>query len=85
MVPLVTCDDTETVFADEVASGNLISVFEFDNASKSWSFFNPDFIAAGANTYNTACTGDIVWIRLVADTTFQGQALSAGWNLIVLQ
>ena len=80
----VTTNETETVFAVDIASDNLISVFEFNNTTKVWSFFNPDFIAAGANTYNTTSTGDIVWIRLEADVTFQGAALTEGWNLVVL-
>jgi len=84
VVATVISNDTETVFADDIASGNLISVFQFNNATKVWSFFNPDFIAAGANTYNTATGGDIVWIRLEANATFQGAALTAGWNLVSL-
>ena len=84
VVPTLTTNDAEDVFADDIASGNLIAVFQFDNPTKVWSFFNPDFIAAGANTYNTTSTGDIVWIRLLADITFQGKALTEGWNLISL-
>ena len=82
--PAVTSKATGAVFAGETTSGNLVRVWSFDNATQAWSFFDPRVAFAAANTYTTATTGDIVWVNVTARTTFQGQTLFPGWNLIVL-
>ena len=77
-------ETTETVFEAEIAAESLVRVWYYSNADQEWSFFDPAFIAAEANTYTSASSGDIVWINITADTTFQDKSLTAGWNLIAL-
>jgi hypothetical protein len=84
VVPVTTTSDTETTFADEVASDNLVRVWWYDNSSQGWSFYDPRPAFADANDYTSASTGDIVWVNVTAETTFQGATLYAGWNLISL-
>ena len=59
-------------------------VWRYSNADKSWSFYDPRPAFADANTLTMAAGGNIVWVNVAADQTFQGQALTAGWNLIAL-
>ena len=82
--PEVTTNATKTLFGDEIASDNLVRVWSFSNEMQAWSFFDPRPAFAAANTYTQASTGDIVWVSVTAQTTFQGQTLFLGWNLISL-
>ena len=75
---------TETVFADVITRDNLVRVWRFNNADKSWSFYDPRPAFAAANTMTEATGGNIVWVNLGEDQMFQGQLLTAGWNQIVL-
>jgi len=84
VAPVVSTNATEVVFAADIASDNLVRVWRFSNATQAWSFFDPRPAFATANTLSEATTGDIVWVNLVAATTFQGQSLLAGWSQIVL-
>ena len=84
VVPVVTSNNTTDVFADEVASDNLVRVWRFSNADQTWSFLDPRPAFAAANTLTTSSTGDIVWVNVTAETTFQSQTLFPGWNLISL-
>ena len=79
---MVTTNATETTYADEIASDNLVRVWWFNNETQAWSFFDPRPAFSAANSYTSATTGDIVWVNVNAQTTFQGQTLYAGWNLI---
>ena len=83
--PAASEDDTATVFADDIASDNLVRVWYYSNATQAWSFYDPRPAFASAYTYTTATGGNIVWVNVVANTTFQSQSLYAGWNLISLQ
>jgi hypothetical protein len=80
--PVVTTTDTAVVFADEITSDNLVRVWLFDNATQGWTFYDPDF--GDASTYAASTGGDIVWVNVASETTFQGATLFAGWNLISL-
>jgi hypothetical protein len=82
--PIAATNDTADVFAAEIAAGNLARVWMFSNEMQAWSFFDPRPAFAAANTYTQASTGDIVWVSVTAQTTFQGQTLFLGWNLISL-
>ena len=82
--PVITTSNTEDVFAAEVTADNLVRVWWFSNELQTWSFFDPRPAFAMANTYTTADTGAIVWVNVTAETTFQGQTLFPGWNLISL-
>jgi len=75
---------TADVFADSIAADNLVRVWKFDNSEQSWSFYDPRDAFADANTLTNTATGDIVWVNVTGDETFQGETLTAGWNLIAL-
>ncbi len=72
------------VFAAEIASGNLIVAWRYDNDTETWSYFDPNLDEAD-NNYTIATAGDIVWLNLQAATTFQGKSLKGGWQLVTLQ
>jgi hypothetical protein len=84
--PLVSGDTASaTYFASIIDNGdNLVRVFRFDNASQSWSFFDPLPAFAEVNELTTVAGDDIVWVRVNEAQDFEGIALVAGWNLIVL-
>ena len=84
--PAVSGDsDSATYFASIIDNGdNLVRVFSFDNASQSWSFFDPLPAFAEVNELTTVAGGDIVWVRVNEAQDFDGIALVSGWNLIVL-
>jgi hypothetical protein len=83
--PAATADNTETVFADVIAnSDNLVRVWRFSNADQSWSFFDPRPAFSSANTLVKTGAGDIVWVSVSAEQSFQGGTLFEGWSLIVL-
>jgi hypothetical protein len=83
--PAASADNTETVFADVISnSDNLVRVWRFSNADQSWSFFDPRPAFSSANTLAKTGAGDIVWVSVVAEQSFQGGTLFEGWSLIVL-
>ena len=82
--PAVTTGATEDTFAAEITADNLVRVWWFSNANQAWSFFDPRPAFAAANTYTSASSGDIVWVNVTVQTTFQGATLYPGWNLIAL-
>jgi hypothetical protein len=82
--PIAATNDTADVFADDIASDNLVRVWMFSNTTKEWTFFDPRPAFAAANTLTDSSSGDIVWVNFTADTTFQGTAYTAGWSVISL-
>jgi hypothetical protein len=75
---------TEDVFADTIAADNLVRVWKFSNADQSWSFYDPRDAFASANTLSDTASGDIVWVNVTAEESFQSGTLYPGWNLISL-
>jgi len=75
---------TADVFADSIAADNLVRVWKFDNSDQSWSFYDPRDAFADANTLANTVTGDIVWVNVTAEESFQDGTLFPGWNLISL-
>jgi len=75
---------TADVFADSITADNLVRVWKFDNSDQSWSFYDPRDAFADANTLANTVSGDIVWVNVTAEETFQGGTLFPGWNLISL-
>ena len=75
---------TEDVFADSIAADNLVRVWKFSNADQSWSFYDPREAFAAANTLANTVSGDIVWVNVTAEESFQSGTLYPGWNLIAL-
>jgi hypothetical protein len=79
----VVSADPRVIFADEIASGNLVRIFYFDNGTKQFSFFDPAF-DDDANTLNSIVKGQIVDIGVNANTTFRGVDLTPVYNRIAL-
>jgi hypothetical protein len=75
---------TADVFADSIAADNLVRVWKFSNADQSWSFYDPREAFAAANTLADTASGDIVWVNVTAEESFQSGTLYPGWNLIAL-
>ena len=85
VVAASTADNTETVFADVIANDDsLVRVWRFSNADQSWNFYDPRPAFASANTLVKTGAGDIVWVNVTAEQTFQSGTLFPGWNLISL-
>ena len=83
--PLTAEADSATVFAPIIDNGdNLIGVFQFDNATQTWTSFDPDPDFADFNDLTSVRGGNIVWIRVHNAQDFNGTALVEGWNQIVL-
>lgn len=67
-------------------SDNLIRVWTFDNANKSWTFFDPRPAFAKANTITAMESGQVYWLRMnrVQTVALNGKSvrLFTGWNLV---
>jgi hypothetical protein len=86
VVPVVAAPvATATTFAAVIAQAdNLVRVWRYSNADQSWVFYDPRPAFAAANTLATTAIGNIVWVNVKVQQTFQGQTLYAGWNQIAL-
>ena len=89
----VTAASTDTGVQSGVADAigtpvgdNLVRVFNFNNATKAWTFYDPDPDLADANTLSNVANGSVYWIKVAADAdvTLNGtvRSLYAGWNLV---
>jgi len=86
VVEVITTFDTEVTFADVISNDdNLVRVWRYSNADQEWSFYDPLPAFSEANTLTVTDVGDIVWINVTAEQTFQDSTLFPGWNLIVLK
>ena len=74
------------VFKHLIRSQVLSTVWRYDNATRSWSLYDPalDGELAQLNDLLEVSRGDIVWVEMTGPQFFQGRRLSAGWNLIEL-
>ena len=65
---------------------NLIRIWTFDNASKSWTFFDPRPAFSWANTITTMEPGRVYWLKLnrvqTAPLNGKSRVLFSGWNLL---
>ena len=75
---------TDEVFDDLIQAGQLTVVWKYDNASGTWASYDPA-APAELNDLNEVSTGDIVWIQITENVSFQGKSLLAGWQLISLE
>ena len=75
---------TADVFEDQIAAGQLLVVWRYDNATATWASYSPT-APAELNDLGLVSTGDIVWVEVTENVAFQGQTLYAGWNLISLE
>ena len=75
------------VFKELIKAGALSAVWQYDNATQSWSLFDPSLPdeVSELNDLTEVSSGDIVWINLSDPQYFQERDLAAGWNLIALK
>ena len=75
------------VFKELIRDGSLSAIWHYDNATQSWSVFDPLLSGetASLNDLAVVASGDIVWVNLIRPQQFQGAELTAGWNLIALK
>ena len=75
------------VFKYLIQGSTLLTVWRYDNATQSWSLFDPSLPVGMAelNDLTEVSSGDIVWINLSKPQSFQGSNLAEGWNLISLK
>ncbi len=81
---VITTRPSADVFEPLVTAGVLTVVWHFDNATKAWSFYDPRPEVAAAVDLTEVTSGDNVWIQVTANMDFQGEMLTAGWNLVTL-
>ena len=79
----ITTRPTTDVFEDLIAAGQLVVVWHYDNATGTWSAYDPK-VPPEINDLNLLSTGDIVWVEVNESVVFQGQTLRAGASLISL-
>ena len=84
--PLPTTGDQTPAdaFKDLIDSGNLLTVYSFDEANQVYLSYDPDPANAGFNDLDMVSGGEAYWVRLTADTTFLGKTRYAEWSLVVL-
>ena len=88
----VTGVETAVATAVEPLGDSLVRVFNFNNVTKTWSFYDPRPEFADANTISELTDGDIYWINVSsaqADVTLNAKARNLTcadgdcWNQIV--
>ena len=77
----------DQVFKYLIRDGVLSAVWSYDNATQTWSVFDPSLTGemAALNDLAVVDRGDIVWVNLRRPQRFQDAELLAGWNLIALK
>ncbi len=68
------------------SSDNLLRVWNFNNATKGWTFYDPRPAFAAANTLTEMVSGRPYWVMVVRNQSAllnsNSRSLYAGWNLI---
>jgi hypothetical protein len=84
--PMVSADPAD-VFADLIEAGTLVEVLQLVRTSDTditWLFYKPGEMFEDFNTYSESESGDILFVNVSSQTTFQGKTLYTGWNQHVL-
>ena len=84
--PVVSADPAD-VFADLIEAGTLVEVLQLIRTSDTditWLFYKPGEMFEDFNTYSEASSGDILFVNVSSQTTFQDRTLYTGWNQHVL-
>ena len=79
--------DPADVFADLIEDGTLVEVLQLVRTSDTditWLFYKPGEMFEDFNTYSESESGDILFVNVSSQTTFQGKTLYTGWNQHVL-
>jgi len=78
-------NDIQSAIVSPLGS-NLMRVFNFNNATKNWSFYDPDPALKYINSLNAITPGSVYWIKIRYDTTVNlngsSRNLYSGWNLV---
>ena len=77
--------DIATMFEELIDDESLVTVWMYQNPTQSWSLFDPRPEIAWANDLTEVSTGDILWVEVSDEVTFQGETLYEGWNLVALR
>ncbi len=72
-------------FSTLISDGSLVSVWRFHNETKSWSLFDPRPEAALLSDLTEVNSGDVLWVEVSEQSSFQGRTLYKGWNLVALR
>ena len=84
--PMVSADPAD-VFADLIEDGTLVEVLQLVRTSDTditWLFYKPGEMFEDFNTYSESESGDILFVNVSSQTTFQDRTLYTGWNQHVL-
>ena len=85
-IPKSSSPHPVNAFANLAEDDNLIRVWTFNNADKSWAFYDPRPAFSKANSIKTMKQGRVYWIRLneTQTTALNGKSrvLFVGWNLL---
>ncbi len=73
------------IFASLISDGSLMVVWMYHNDTQTWSLFDPRPEFALMSDLNEVLSGDIVWVEMAEQQSFQGRILYEGWNLITLR
>ena len=79
--------DPADVFADLIEADTLVEVLQLVRTSDTditWLFYKPGEMFEDFNTYSESESGDILFVNVSSQTTFQGKTLYTGWNQHVL-
>ena len=77
----------DEVFEDLIEGGQLIVVWRYNNATHP-RLGDPStlpMLLMLLIDLEVVSTGDILWVHVAENVTFQGYTLYAGWNLISLE
>ena len=65
---------------------SLTRVWNFDNTTKSWTFYDPRPSFAEANTISGMVSGQVYWINVIMGQTVtlnsKSRDFARGWNLL---
>ena len=75
----------DDVFFPLISDGGLVIVWMYHNDTQTWDMFDPRPEAAPINDLSEVSRGNILWLEVSRQLTFQGQTLYKGWNLIALR
>ena len=77
---------TDEVFADQIAAGQLVVVWRYDNATATWASYDPNAPAELNDLAWSPPATSSGWRSPLNVDDFQGgSSLVAGWNLISLE
>ena len=84
--PAPSVSDPSTALEPLMAVDNLVRVWNFNNTTKNWTFFDPRPGLRAASTITELVSGDVYWLNVFFDQTLvlnnKQRTLTTGWNLL---